>query len=115
MFGLNFLEEFLYIKLSNYFLIGGIFLLWIGFLLFGNIARKFEIVLRIPTRWFFIMIAPTGIFVYGIIALYASLFKQMVKMNPNQSFIAYSFFLFSGILTFLGILQFFNVVKRGGR
>lgn len=115
MFGLNVFEEFLYIKLSNYFLIGGIFLLWIGFLLFGNIARKFEIVLRIPTRWFFIMIAPTGIFVYGIIALYTSLFKQMVKMNLNQCFIAYSFFFLSGILTFLGILQFFNVVKRGGR
>ncbi len=115
MFGLNYSEELLYIKLSNYFLIGGIFLLWIGFLLFGNIARKFEIVLKVPTRWFFIMTAPTGIFVYGIIALYVSLFKQMVKMNINQTFIAYSFFLASGILTFLGILQFYSVVKRGGR
>ena len=115
MFGLNPFEELLYIKISNYFLIAGIFFLWIGFLLLGNIARKFEIVLRIPTRWFFIMIAPTGIFVYGIIALYSSIFRQMVKMNINQSFIAYFFFLLSGLLTFLGVLQFWGVIKRGGK
>lgn len=115
MFGLEPSQEFLYIKLSNYILIGAIFLLWIGFLLLGNIARKFQIVLRIPTRWLFIMIAPTGIFIYGIIALYATLFKQMVKMNISQTFIAYGFFLLSGILTFIGVIQFFRVVKGGVR
>ncbi len=115
MFELEPSQEFLYIKLSNYILIGAIFLLWIGFLLLGNIARKFQVVLRMSTRWIFIMLAPTGIFIYGIIVLYATLLKQMVKMNISQTFISYGFFMLSGILTSIGIFQFFKVIKGGGK
>ncbi len=115
MFGLNSQEEFIYIRLANYILVFSVFLLWIGFILVGIIARRFEKVLKVPTRWVFLMIAPTGLFVYGILAFYSIVMQEKVKMPLDISFIAYIFFSLAALLTFVAFRQFYNVIKRGGR
>jgi hypothetical protein len=112
MFDLNPFEEFLFLRLSSYILLGAVFLLWISFLLAGIIAYRFEKVLRIKTGWLFIMIAPTGLFLYALFSLYAA-FQGKVKLSPQESLISYFLFFLGGILTFLSLNRFLKIVKRG--
>ncbi|MEO0294496.1 MAG: hypothetical protein ABIM85_00570 [candidate division WOR-3 bacterium] len=112
MFDLTPQQEFLYIRLSSYILLLAVFLLWFSFLLTGIIARRFEKVLRLKTGWLFIMIAPTGLFLYGIFFLYSA-FQGKVKMSPEMTLISYALFFIGGLLTFISFRSFLNVVKGG--
>ncbi len=89
--------------------------LWITFVRFGIIAKRYERVLRKKTEWQFIIIAPSGVLVYAVLQL-LSVFQGNLKMPVNTGRIAYSLFFISGILSLLGALRFRRVVspKRGG-
>jgi hypothetical protein len=89
--------------------------LWITFVRFGIIAKRYEKVLRKRTEWQFIIIAPSGILVYAVLQL-LSVFQGNLKMPVNTGRIAYSLFFVSGILSLLGALRFRRVVspRRGG-
>ncbi len=112
MFDLSPSQEFLFIRLSSYALLLAVFLLWLSFLFAGIIARRFEKVLRLKTGWLFIMIAPTGLFLYGVFFLYST-FQGKIKMGTGMTFLSYSLFFLGGLLTFLSFRSFLKVVKGG--
>jgi hypothetical protein len=89
--------------------------LWVTFVLFGIIAKRYEKVLRKKTEWQFIIIAPSGVLVYAVLQL-LSVFQGNLKMPVNTARIAYALFVISGVLSLLGALRFRRVVspKRGG-
>ncbi|MBU1357092.1 MAG: hypothetical protein KJ620_11045 [Candidatus Edwardsbacteria bacterium] len=103
-------NEFLwYVTVTNLVTIAGSILLWITCVLFGLIARKYELVLRKKTDWQYMIFAPSGILVYAVIQIIA--FASQVKLNVMQSWIAYTFFLLSGLLSLLGAMKFKKVVS----
>ncbi len=103
-------NEFLwYVTVTNLVTIAGSVLLWITCVLFGLIARKYELVLRKKTDWQYMIFAPSGILVYAVIQIIA--FASQVKLNVMQSWIAYTFFLLSGLLSLLGAMKFKKVVS----
>jgi len=102
-------NEFLwYVTVTNLVTIAGSILLWVTCVLFGLIARKYELVLRKKTDWQYMIFAPSGILVYAVIQIIA--FASQVKLNVMQSWIAYAFFLVSGLLSLLGAMKFKKVV-----
>jgi len=103
-------NEFLwYVTVTNLVTIAGSIFLWITCVLFGLIARKYELVLRKKTDWQYMIFAPSGILVYAVIQIIA--FASQVKLNVMQSWIAYTFFLLSGLLSLLGAMKFKKVVS----
>jgi len=103
-------NEFLwYVTVTNIVTIAGSLLLWTTCVLFGLIARKYQLVLRKKTDWQYMIFAPSGILVYAVIQIIA--FATQVKLNVMQSWIAYSFFLASGLLSLLGAMRFKKVVS----
>ena len=102
-------EYLWYVTVTNLVTILGSILLWVACVLFGLIARKYEIVLRKKTDWQYMIFAPSGVLVFAVIQIIA--FASQVKLNVLQSWIAYSFFLLSGVLSFLGAMKFKKVVN----
>ncbi len=102
-------------SLNSWVMIVAAIFLWITFVRFGIIAKRYERVLRKKTEWQFIIIAPSGILVYAVLQLF-SVFQGNLKMPGNTARIAYSLFFLSGILSLMGALRFRRVVspKRGG-
>ncbi len=102
-------------SLNSYVMITAAIFLWITFVRFGIIAKRYERVLRKKTEWQFIIIAPSGVLVYAVLQL-LSVFQGNLKMPVNTARIAYSLFFLSGILSLMGALRFRRVVspKRGG-
>ena len=102
-------------SLNSWIMIVAAVFLWITFVRFGIIAKRFERVLRKKTEWQFIIIAPSGVLVYAVLQL-LSVFQGNLKMPVNTGRIAYSLFFLSGILSLLGALRFRRVVspRRGG-
>ena len=101
-------EYLWYVTITNLVTIAGSVLLWLTCVLFGLIARKYQIVLRKKTDWQYMIFAPSGVLVYAVIQIVA--FASQVKLNVLQSWIAYSFFLLSGVLSLLGAMKFKKVV-----
>ena len=102
-------DEYLwYVTVTNLVAVAGSVLLWVTCVLFGLIARKYEMVLRKKTNWQFMIFAPSGILLYAAIQIWA--YSSQVKMNVGQSWIAYGFFLLSGALSLLGALKFKQAV-----
>jgi hypothetical protein len=101
-------EYLWYVTITNLVSIAGSVLLWVTCVLFGLIARKYEIVLRKKTNWQFMIFAPSGILVFAVIQIIA--YSTQVKLNVLQSWIAYAFFLLSGALSLLGAMKFKQVV-----
>lgn len=102
-------EYLWYVTATNLVSIAGSVLLWVTCVLFGLIARKYEIVLRKKTNWQFMIFAPSGILVFAVIQIIA--YSTQVKLNVLQSWIAYAFFLLSGALSLLGAMKFKQVVS----
>lgn len=102
-------------SLNSWVMITAAIFLWITFVRFGIIAKRYERVLRKKTEWQFIIIAPSGVLVYAVLQLF-SVFQGNLKMPVDIGRIAYSLFFLSGILSLLGALRFRRVVspKRGG-
>jgi len=101
-------EYLVYVTATNLVAVAGSVLLWVTCVLFGLIARKYELVLRKKTNWQFMIFAPSGILVYAVIQIVA--YASQVKLNVLQSWLAYVFFLLSGALSLLGALKFKQVV-----
>lgn len=102
--------------LSSVLTILGAILLWFSLFLVGIIAQRYEKVLHKKTDWQFIMISPTGIIVYAVIQAYSLIIVGNLKMTDIQTWIGYFFFFLSGVLSLIGSLKFYNVVKphKGG-
>ncbi len=96
--------------ISSYAMIVAAVFLWITFLIFGIIAKRYELVLRKKTQWQFILVAPSGILVYAILKFYSSVILGNLKMAGVTEIVAYSLFFLSGIFSLLGALRFKKVV-----
>jgi len=101
-------EYLWYVTVTNLVSIAGSVLLWVTCVLFGLIARKYEIVLRKKTNWQYMIAAPSGILVYAVIQIVA--FASQVKLSVGQCWIAYTFFLLSGVLSLYGAMMFKKAV-----
>lgn len=99
--------------ISSYAMVGATIFLWITFVIFGIIAKRYEQVLKKKTQWQFILIAPSGIIVYAILKFYSSVIFGNLKMAGIIEIIAYVFFFLSGVLSLLGALRFRKVVSPG--
>jgi len=97
--------------ISSFLAIAGALILWLTFILFSVIAKKYEMVLRRKTDWQFMIIAPSGILIFAIIKAYAAVVKGFIKMTFIQSWISYGIFFLSGILSLVAAFKFYNVVK----
>jgi len=80
-------------------------------MIMGFIARKYEMVLHKETDWQFMVIAPSGLLLYALISAYAFIFTGSIKMNSIETWVAYSLFGISAILTLLGVYKFYKVVN----
>ncbi len=101
---------------SSILTIVGALLLWLALFLIGIIAHRYEKVLHRKTDWQFIMVSPTGIIVYAFVQAYSLIIVGNLKMTDSQTWIGYLFFFLSGVLSLIGVLRFYNVVKphKGG-
>ncbi len=103
--------------LSSIIMIVAAILLWLTFLIFGIIAKRYEVVLRKKTGWQFIILSPSGILVFAITMLYSSVILGKLKMGTLESTIGYGLFVISSVFSFIGALNFRRVVspkKKGG-
>ncbi|MCD6246348.1 hypothetical protein J7J58_05560 [candidate division WOR-3 bacterium] len=98
-------------NVSSILTILGTLTLWITFMIMGFIARKYEMVLHKETDWQFMVIAPSGLLLYALISAYAFIFTGSIKMNSIETWVAYSLFGISAILTLLGVYKFYKVVN----
>jgi len=104
-------------SLSSYTTIVGALILWLTFLFFGIIAKRYEMVLRKKTQWQFIMLAPSGILIYAFIKFYNSVILGYLKLGDIWALIGYGLFFLSGIFSLMGAIRFYNVVspkRKGG-
>lgn len=97
--------------ISSYTMIVAAIFLWITFVIFGIIARRFEYVLKKKTQWQFILAAPSGIIIYAIFQFYSSVIYGKIKMAGIIEIIAYSLFFLSGVFSFIGALRFRKVIS----
>ncbi len=103
--------------LSSYTTIIGALILWLTFLFFGIIAKRYEMVLRRKTQWQFIMWAPSGILIYAFIKFYDSVILGYLKLANLEALIGYGLFFLSGIFSLMGAVRFYRVVsprRKGG-
>lgn len=101
---------------SNIMIIAAV-LLWLTFLIFGIIAKRYEVVLRKKTGWQFIIVSPSGILVFAVIMFYSSVILGKLKMGMIESTIGYGLFLISSVFSLIGALNFRRVIspkKKGG-
>ncbi|NIA22552.1 MAG: hypothetical protein GWP03_00020 [Proteobacteria bacterium] len=98
-------------NISSLLAILGTLVLWITFIIMGFIARKYETVLHKETDWQFMVIAPSGLLFYALVSAYAFIFTGSIKMNSIETWVAYSFFGISAVLTLLGVYKFYKVVN----
>ena len=100
------------VVIPNYLSILGAILLWLAFLVLGIIARRYEIVLGEKTHWQFMIIAPTGIFLFALIQLfYCGLGGKMMLPKGGIDYLAYGLFLLAGLLSLIAGLRFYKVTK----
>lgn len=101
---------------SNVMIIAAV-LLWLTFLIFGIIAKRYEVVLRKKTGWQFIIVSPSGILIFAIVMFYSSVILGKLKMGMLESTIGYGLFLISSLFSLIGALNFRRVIsprKKGG-
>ncbi len=101
---------------SNIMIIAAV-LLWLTFLIFGIVAKRYEVVLRKKTGWQFIIASPSGILVFAIVMFYSNVILGKLKMGAIESTIGYGLFLISCVFSFIGALNFRRVIspkKKGG-
>ncbi len=102
-------QRFWYVTMHNWELIVGGLLLWGTFVFVALIARRYEMVLHKKTKWQYMLIAPSGILIYVLLSAVA--YSQAKLMMPSfQRWIAYAAFLFSGLFSLGGALQFFQII-----
>ncbi len=86
-------------------------LLWLAFVLLGIAARNYQKVLRQTTEWQFLVIAPSGILIYAVIQAVLLVTAGKYRLVGTTGFIGYGLFLISAVITLIGTLRFYRVIK----
>ncbi len=103
------MQKIWYIFMHNWFLVIGAVSLWGTFILLALIARRYELVFHRPTKWQYMLIAPSGILIYAVLLTLAYT-QGKVIMPISQRWVAYIAFLMSGVLSLGGALQFMHLI-----
>lgn len=104
--------------IKTWILVVSALLLWLAFVLLGIAARNYEKVLRQVTEWQFLVVAPSGILIYAVIQGVLLITAGKYRLVGWTGYIGYSLFLVSAIITLIGTLRFYGVIKgkkRKGR
>ena len=92
-------------------ILSGIFF-WAGFLIFGFIARRYNVVFNKQTFHGLLMTAPSGILIYSI--LMTVKFSMIIKdpaVNNLMQVTAYGFLTLSALLCLFGIAKFSSLLN----
>lgn len=90
-------------------LLGGI-LLWSTFIIFGFVARRYEILFKKKTEWKVLVVAPSGILVYVLIQIYA--YVDHGPLTSTEQMVAYPLVILSGLLCIYGAYRFKKVTEK---
>ncbi|MBN2362559.1 hypothetical protein JXL83_00330 [candidate division WOR-3 bacterium] len=85
--------------------------LWLAFVLLGLAARNYQKVLRQTTEWQFLVIAPSGILIYAVIQAVLLVTAGKYRLVGMTGYIGYGLFLVSAVITLVGTLRFYGVIK----
>lgn len=85
--------------------------LWLAFVLLGLAARNYQKVLRQATEWQFLVIAPSGILIYAVIQAVLLVTAGKYRLVGMTGYIGYGLFLVSAVITLIGTLRFYGVIK----
>ena len=102
-------QRFWYIIIHNWMFITSGLLLWGTFVFVALIARRYELVLHKSTKWQYMLFAPSGILIFVLLTAIAYI-QAKVIMSSFQRWIAYFAFLFSGLFSLGGIIQFLQII-----
>ncbi|MBN1619316.1 hypothetical protein JW890_01195 [candidate division WOR-3 bacterium] len=86
-------------------------LIWLAFVLLGIAARNYQKVLRQTTEWQFLVIAPSGILIYAVIQAVLLVTAGKYRLVGTTGYIGYGLFLVSAVITLIGTLRFYGVIK----
>lgn len=100
----------IYVTISNFIGVIAGLLLWIAFVFFGIVSRRYEQIFGVPTNWQLLMLAPTGILVCVIIQAYA--YAAAGTMTATQSWAGHFLVIISSIICLYGALKFRKVTKN---
>ena len=90
--------------------LGGI-LFWVGFLIFGFIARRYNVVFNKPTFHGLLMTAPSGILLYSILLIIKTTLKSTQASDVIQ-ITAYILLIISAVLCLFGIYKFNSLLTK---
>jgi uncharacterized membrane protein YidH (DUF202 family) len=108
------IEEFqllflIYVTVSNFISVIAGFLLWIAFVFFGVVSRRYEQIFQKSTNWQLLMGAPTGILVFVIIQAYA--YATAGTMTEMQSVVGHFLVIVSSVACLYGGYRFRKVIS----
>lgn len=99
--------EFMYMALPTIYLIVGSMLLYIAFMVNGVIAKRYQKMHNIDTKWEFMMLAPSGLLVYTILQFRA---YMPGELSQTAEWVCCALILLSGVLCVVGELNFRKVI-----
>jgi hypothetical protein len=102
-------QHLLFVTLSSWLAMAGGFLIWIGFVFFSLIARRFEKAFGKVTHWQFSLIAPVGATLYLIFQAVASL--EHNNLGPIEQWVGYTFLVWAAGLSLWGVVRLWNLVN----
>lgn len=100
----------LYVTVSNIISVLAALLLWIAFVFFGILSKRYEQVFKTPTNWELLMLAPTGILAFALIQAYA--YATAGTMTEAQAWVGHFSVIVSSLACLYGTLTFRAVTVR---
>ncbi|MBN1150515.1 hypothetical protein JXA84_04755 [candidate division WOR-3 bacterium] len=97
--------------IKTWILVASALFLWLAFVLLGLAARNYEKVLRQTTEWQFLVAAPSGILIYAVIQAILLVTAGKYRLVGLTGYIGYGLFLVSAVITLIGTLRFYEVIK----
>ncbi|PKL90801.1 MAG: hypothetical protein CVV21_10995 [Candidatus Goldiibacteriota bacterium HGW-Goldbacteria-1] len=91
---------------------GGIFF-WAGFIVFGMIARKYNVVFNKSTYYGLMMAAPSGILIYSVLLVFrAAVFTKNSAVNSWIQMFAYISLFISAALCVAAVMKFSRLLDE---
>ena len=100
----------IYVTVSNFISVIAGLLLWIAFVFFGIVSRRYEQIFKTPTNWQLLVIAPTGILAFSIIEAYA--YATAGTATSTQSWAGHFLVFISAVFCLYGGFKFRAVVRK---
>lgn len=91
---------------------GGVFF-WLGFIIFGMIARRYSVVFNKSTYYGLMMAAPSGILIYSVLLVFKSaVFLKNTAVNSWIQIFAYISLFISAALCVAAVVKFGRLLNE---